>query len=408
MHGGCGHGAPRSPLLTASAALHLALDPRTGLTGLSLAASSIEHGVDPEDLAIAGANACGRLWCSLANLAGASGFVSAHANEAMAAVVKQAIEMRTCRPCGLGCDAGTTCDGTICRTPGGACVPAALAWGGTLASDDGTGRAGLAVALADDVDTRHGGIDLALRLGVRTEARHLCAPEVPSPPPVPLPRAALDGASENGVDVRIAIGEPALARVLWAVHQAGLGCGELEANAVPGLGEAALSMLLPSSRRLAPLGLGAPRFAIRPLRPYEAHVRDDGGVTLRAPAVQVDIEAEVGGRLLRIASAVVSLEARAQLGIDAGAVVVRMPHDGVSVHVDRVWSAPVLGASTHELEATFGALSEIARAALPERLAVPDAALPLPHGLVLAGPPHGVEVHGVRALVIDLRATGAQ
>lgn len=161
-------------------------------------------------------------------------------------------------------------------------------------------------------------------------------------------------------------------------------------------------MLLPTSRRLAPLGLEAPRVAIRPYAPPVPSLRPDGSVEVRSERVRLDLEARVAGRTLRLASADVAGRVTARVGVADGGIALVPVEEGTEVRVLSVWGAPALGASERQLRATFDVLTGVARqAAVARPVALPAGAVPSTYGLIPTGT-STVGAPGTRALVIDL------
>jgi hypothetical protein len=238
-------------------------------------------------------------------------------------------------------------------------------------------------------------VEAALRVTAEPDGVHRCAAAADAPVPRPLPRSVLDGGDRGAV--RVAVGEAALARVLWALQQGGVGCVEVGEAEAPPLA-AGLSALLPSARRIRPLVVGAPSVAVRPLAPPTPRVEDDGAVSLAARA-GIEIWATVAGRRLRVAAAEASVTGVMRLASRGSALAIEAPHDSLVVEIRDVWSAPVLGASERELRRTFDALASIALAVVPESTPLD---LPLPGRVRLASAPTVRTAAGTRALVVDL------
>ena len=385
--------------IAVEAGLTLRIDPQTGLLASRLDRPRIVRGLDGGDVAVSGRNVCGQIWCGAANLVGATGWLVEQANDSFAAMVATESSSLSCLTCSAGCPGGSNCDRGLCRMPSGDCAPVPLAAETVVAAFDRNAETRISVALADDVAIRRGGVEIGLRIAALPSRLHPCAPHVEAPRAVALPPSVLDG-DDVGSHVRVALGERTLERVLWALHQGGLGCLDIGGEDVPALSAAALRMLLPSSRRLEPLGLDSPSISVRLLVPPSVEVRDDGTLYITAPRTRIDIEARVDDRTLRLAAAVIAVRAVARGAMRDGRLVIEAPRDGLETRIRDMWSAPLLGANDPELEATFGALTTLASGAVPE--ITPLDALPIPGRLVLARA-RGVGQDDQRALVVDLR-----
>ena len=390
------------PAIQATAELRLQVDRATGWAGLVLAEPRVPQGLDAGDVHITGGNTCGHVWCSVANLAGASSWVAERANTAIVETIRSEADARICLPCAAGsCPGGSRCEAGTCRSAGG-CVPRPLAAGTTVTTAEGTRGVHLGVTVADVAEIRRGGLELALRLSAAPEARDPCAPPALAPTPEPLPRRLLDAGADRGA-LRVVLGEAAIARVLWALHQAGVGCVDVGADEIPPL-RAGLAALLPSARRITSggpgsLGVGAPTVSLRLLAPPTAHLREDGTLALEA-RIRIEIWAEVEGRSLRVAAATSGVSGVARLSMQNGSLSLETPRSALEVRRIDTWSAPLLGAGERELGTTFDALLQVALAVVPET--TPLSALPLPGRASLAGAPRTVEVDGVRALMVEL------
>lgn len=387
------------PHLTASARIGLSIDPRTGLLALTPRDAQITHGLDGGDVRIVGANTCGRVWCTAANLTGVTGILVDRANVALGDAVAEQLSTLACTPCEAGCRSGYRCVAGICREPRSqACQPAPLAMGVALASPDQARQVRLDFALGDAVGARHGGLETALRIAASSSQRHRCVPPADAPRATPLPRAVLDRGSEAEVHARVAVAESALARAAWAAQQAGIGCADLGLEELPSFG---LRVLLPTVRRLDVFGVGEPRISVRPLEPPVVTVEESGALRLTAARVRVDIGAGIDGRMLRLASTELTLGVTASLQSEEGQLFIALDAASVEVVVGDVWGAPLLGADREGLELTYDALTALVRAAIPPRVPLTEEALP--GGLRFVGTPRRVIVDGVTAIVADLR-----
>lgn len=386
------------PHLTASARIGLSIDPRTGLLALTPRDAQITHGLDTGDVRIAGANTCGRVWCSAANLTGVTGMLVDRANDALGEAVAEQLSAVACTPCDAGCRNGYRCVEGVCREPRSqACQPAPLAVGVALASPDQQRQVRLDFALADEVGARHGGLDVALRIAASSR-RHRCVPPTDAPRATPLAREVLESGNERETHVRIAIAESALARAAWAAQQAGIGCVDLGPEQLPSLG---LRVLLPTSRRLDVLGVGEPRISVRPLEAPTVSVEEGGGLRLSVARVRVDIGAQVDARMLRLASAELTLAVSANLESEGGRLFIAIDQATVETRITEIWGAPLLGADHEGLALTYDALTALVRAAIPARVPLTEDALP--GDLRFVGAPRRVVVDGTTAIVADLR-----
>lgn len=395
-----------APNIAARVRVGAAPSPASGAIVPRLVEASVPIGVDPGDLRIAGTNTCGGIWCTVANIAGATSTIARRADEALLGAVVSNIEALGCRPCALGCSAGTQCgEGSVCRAPSGACELAPLATRVSLGEVHGADSGALVVAVTALRAASHGsGVDVGLHVGASGDVGR-CAPATPPPASDPLPASVLDATPIAGAHVRVAIGERALDRAMWAVHRAGAACVEASGADIEAVGAGAIELALPSARALAPLGVVSFGVAVRPLAAPRAHIGDDGSITVAADDVRIEVSAEVAGRRLRLAYATIDVEARATLSLAPGSLpALEIARGSFQARVDRVWSAAVLGAPEAELRRAFGALAALARAATPERVELPREAWPIPDDLALGARPRAVEVEGQRALVLDLRA----
>jgi len=252
--------------------------------------------------------------------------------------------------------------------------------------------------VADVARVHRGGLELALRLSAGARERHPCAPPAEPPAAVPLPREVLDG-PEDGVHLRIAAGEAAIARIVHGAHQAGAGCVEVRDRDLPRIGRGSLALLLPSARRLEPLGLSAPRLSVRPLSPPEVRIAEDGSVALSAEDVRVDVEAVVDGRVLRLASAALVVRGIARVVAADGAIAIDVPPGSIEMGIASTWSAPILGATDREVRTAFEALAALARGVLPERTVLSELGLPADVASIRS---RRVVADGARALVLSV------
>ncbi|HJL35992.1 MAG TPA: hypothetical protein RMG95_09945, partial [Polyangiaceae bacterium LLY-WYZ-15_(1-7)] len=388
--------APAS--LSAHARLRLGVDRRTSLVTLGAGELQLAQGVDGGDVSVAGANLCGRVWCSAARLANVGERIATRIDDALEAQARARLDALTCRPCAAGCEPGSACVEGVCRRAPpnaeapGACDPRPLG----AAFEVGPDRSlGLTFALADEARAHRGGLDVAVRLGARPRVDALCVPDAPAPPPTPLPAAILERGSDAGAHVRVALGESALARAFWAAWRAGLGCAELggEGSPVP----LDLARLLPSSQSLAFLGVDAPRLRVRPTRAPEVRVEEDGAVAWAVPGLGLELEAEVDGRRLVLARATLRLAGVARLGVGEEGLWLGL--EGTEAEVERIAAAPLLADDPETLAPTFDVLARLAVAAAPARVEL--GALPGP--LRLVEPPRRVSHEDVRALALRLR-----
>lgn len=388
-----------APFLGVEATLGVAVDPPTGMTAVSLVDAGVPTGLDGGDVSVEGTNVCGAVWCTVANVTGATSLVASRMNDELVARVRDEVRAQVCRACDAGCPRGARCEAGVCMA-GPSCVPRAFAAETTLAAADAQTEVLLAAALADEAEVRAGGVELALRLTAIASGRSRCAPRAPAPAPGPLPRGVLDVAPTDRGHVRIAVGEAALARALHALQQGGVGCKTVALDDVPIVGQAGLVGLFPTASRLAALAPHGAKLVVMPLAPPTIETTEDGALTL-GTSIRVDVEAELLGRTVRVASAALALSARAHVAMHEGTLALEMPSAEREMRVAHVWSSPVLGASDAMLRQSFEAIGAVAATVLPET--TPLEALPLPGGhLRLVGPPLRAEARGARALVLDL------
>lgn len=384
------------PTVTGQARIHLDLDRPTGLLRPALTDVGMSQGVDSADVQISGSNVCGSIWCSAANIVGASGMISERLNEALGSQLREQAGM----------------------------IPSPVAMRTAIEPADRGAEAVLAFALADEALVERSAVDLAARLTATRSRVHRCVPAAEPPAAVPLPRDVLGVASRGDrAHVRIAIGEAAIARAAWALHQAGVMCVDAGPERIPQLTPALLGALLPATRDLVSLRVGAPSIAVRPLHPPEVRFEANGTITIAVRRVRIELWAEVDRRALRLAAAHVDVRGTAQLVADAQGLALATPRARVGTRVRDTWSAPALGADRDELRALFAALARVAIDTLPERTALgpatPEGEAPsrdaiLARRLRLAERPRTVEVPSrigretvARALVIDLRFESA-
>ncbi len=376
------------------------IDARTGLTVLEVASAEMGAGVSAEDVTVAGRNRCGTLWCSVANVAGVTEMLAERANAALTSAVTERTAALSCRPCSMGCDPGSSCaeDGLCRRSRGensGRCDPAPLAASIEIASPDEQRRVSLAASLADDVAQSASGLDLALRLSARPSFRHRCAPLKNAPRTRPLPVEIL---GETDAHARLVIGEASIARMLWAAHQAGVGCYDADASI---LEELDISMLLPTLSRLSALSVAHPVISVRPLEVPSVAIGEDGSMRVEATRVRIDIGANVMGAFARLASGTVTMRGRVALVPNGTRLNLQVAQNQIETEVESVWGSPLLGASDDTLRNTFEVIVRLAKGAVPD--SYPLIAEPLPGSPRLARRPLLVEHDGVRAYAFDLR-----
>jgi len=389
----------------ARANLGLRLDPRSGLISLAPAAPQITHGLDGDDLRIAGANTCGSVWCTAANLGIVRGVLADEANEALDAAIRQRLERLSCMPCEAGCAPGNRCAEGICVLSRGGCEPAPLATLIALQTREDRAPLELALALGDALETSRGGLDLGLRLGATPSSRDRCAVPLERPDAAPLPHAILERGADAGAHLRVVLSEATLHRALWAAHQSGLGCVSIPADELLGL-------TLPGLRALDPLGLGGSQIQIVPLALPELRFEEEGAIHARIERVRIEIEAAIDGRMLRLAWAEATLEVQARLEDEGGLLWLDVDLDSVQIEITRHDASPLLaggegGGGRQALARTYALLAGMARALVPTR--IPLTTEPLPGGLRLARAPRLLRAPGgQRALELALRFGGAE
>jgi len=390
------------PVLRATARAEVEVDGPTGRLALRPTDVSVPIGLDGGDISVAGRNTCGRVWCSVANITGATAILSRLANQELEARLAREVGGRLCRSCGAGCPVGTRCEAGICIRDTGSCVPASFAVEATLASEDERGEALFAFALADEARVRAGGLDLAARLTTRISAPHRCVPSLSAPTQRPLPSAVLSSASDDAM-IRVAISETAISRVFWALSASGVACREVAIRDIPLVGAGGLSALFPSASRLDGLASDG-RVTLAPLETPSVEIRADGGVTVGLP-LSVAVEAQVLGRRVRLASARIDMSLVARMTVHEGIPTLAIAQSDVGTSVGDVWATPLLGADPDGLAGRFDAIAGLARAVVPARVPLSTVALPVPVELV--GTPHGVGIAGTHALIVDLNLRAA-
>ena len=393
--------APRT--LDAQVGFGFRIDARTGLTVLEVASAEMGAGVSPDDVRVAGRNRCGTLWCSVANVAGVTEMLAEHANAALSHAVTERTAALSCRPCAMGCDPGSSCaDDALCRRSRGPntgrCDPAPLAASIEIASPDDQRRVALAASLADAVTQSASGLDLALRLSARPSFRHRCAPLKTPPRTQPLPPEIL---GETDAHARLVVGEASISRMLWAAHQAGVGCYDADASI---LEELDVTMLLPTLSRLSALSIAHPVISVRPLEVPTVTIGDDGSMRFEVSRVRIDIGANVMGAFSRLASGTVAMRGRAALVPNGTRLDLQVAQNQIETEVQSVWGSPLLGASDETLRNTFEVIVRLAKGAVPDSYRLIEE--PLPGAPRLARRPLLVEHDGIRAYAFDLRFGG--
>ena len=407
----------------------IALERRpNGAVAARIGALRVAAGLDAADVSIRGANQCGRFWCNVANVVGASRMLADRANRSLATVVGREVDRRACRACGAGCAGDQRCVEGICRAADGRCDPVPLGAsyafeGGEDGDVDDAGRPSLGpgrrkgmdlwLAVADATYADSQGLDLALRLSAVPRSRDRCVPERDAPWAVPLERSMLQRDLAAGADVRILIGAATLERGLWAAQQAGLLCATVngaaisEGSASPWT-PAALGALLPSAGRLSALGVLHPSVEVHPLLPPVLTEVAGGDLAVRAGRVRIELWAEVLGRRLRLAAAILELEVPLGFVASGRGLELSLDRRSLSLEITELWSAPLLGASESELRSAFATIGAVAREAMPARVTLLGEELlpPVPFRFVRAprivrGARSGGQP-GPRAVALDL------
>ena len=389
--------------LSAQALFELGVDVRTGLAVLSTKASQVPHGLDGGDIAVAGTNKCGQLWCTAASVGPVQEALATQVNESLSDALEEHTKTASCRACAYGCNPGSACakDGYCRRIAGvekGSCDPSPLAASVSIASLDGSRRTYVSTAIADEAISRDGGIDLALRITAKPSKQHACVVKSQAPPMEAISAESLKKLPDGSAHVRVVIGKAAIERTLWAVQQSGIGCISVSSDDA---GDVDLSLLLPATQRLAELGVVSPQISVQPLSAPDVELNSDGSFSLSAGKVRIDFSAKVAGHTLRLASATATLRAQAALALKEDGLVLSLPPEKVSSHVDSMWVAPILSSNASSVSTTFDVLLNLAKGSLKREYRVFESRLP--GGLTLSSTPRAVTVDGQRMLAVDMR-----
>jgi hypothetical protein len=383
--------AAGSPVVAARALVRLELDPSTRLVQARLGDVGLVQGFDESDVRVAGANTCGSVWCSVANLPGAATLLNSQVEPAVTDLVRSEIEGQLCVACESGCPTGATCVSGVCRDAGG-CVSAPVGLGAVIAAPDRTTQVYVAIALGDEIVPTPGGIDVGLRVHAAPSEVHRCVPRAEAPDPIAIPEAVLSSRPDRG-DLRAAVGERALERVFWALWQAGVGCLEVGESDLP-----IVRTLVPGIAALRDLGAGSPRIRATPIEAPSLRLEGNGGKL--SLVVRLDLEAVVDRRIVRLAAGDLSVRVPLSIDLRQGTLLALLDSARAEVEVERVWRSPLLDESAEALRDRFAGLGAAGVAFLPAEVSL--GTLPAELGLARVGDPETVEVGETRALVIDL------
>ncbi len=377
--------------------LGLRIDPTTGLVTVGSSELELLAGIDGGDVTVQGTNACGQVWCTLANVANVTETIAERGNEGMVSNARQAIEALTCRPCSQGCATGSICQDGICvRRAGpeaGHCDPRPVGMRFQV-PENSSEAIRFDIAFADALSRNRGGIESAVRVTSSPLSENPCVPDLPLPSATPIPEGAFDRISDGNAHLVLLLAQSAIERAFWAAHQGGVACMEVDASDGFDLGT-----VLPLSNRASALGLEGGFAKVRPraLAQFELN-GDSARVTL--PELVVELGASVAGRPLVLASG--TLRASMRLDFAAGEDGVTLRFSDVDIETVEIRSRPILSSDPEEARPTFQVLQGLVRATIPNELT-----LPLPGNLSLASAPQ-VEEFGsgsnlVRGVVIPLR-----
>lgn len=361
--------------------------------GLNMDANNLIEG---SDISISGANACGGIWCNVANVAGATSYIASEANGALSASLQGEAEALLCRACSSGCPGGSRCERGICQTESG-CVPSPVAFESYLPDPDTPKGALVSLALADHGDTRLGGLDLAMRITATPVSRSVCVPSTEPPSSEALPVSVLSRTAERG-HFRVAVGEAAINRALWAVYASGEACLDFPVDDLPDLANRLLRTLVPGLS-----GLPEPHNPELSIRPLSAPVvRFEVEEMVVEAAVQVDLFVRVADQPIRIVSGRVRLTARVGLDVDGRSFVLRVPQSERSAVVESVWVSPLAGTDIASLERGLEPLLQFGVGLAEERIVLGELPPGSPAHVALAQPPRMVTVGDHRALLLDM------
>ncbi len=190
---------------TIRATLTITIDTRTGYADLDVTDAGLADDIQDGDLRIRGANTCGGIWCSVANIGFIKGYILDTLQSQLTTTLTDQISSFTCMACPEApatCPTGTSCnaDSAFCEYSDGTCVPILLGLegqidlGAMLASvSPGISAPVMFVDAAGDYAVADGsGYNIGVYGGLEPVTRSACIPSSYAPDPAlytPVPLA---------------------------------------------------------------------------------------------------------------------------------------------------------------------------------------------------------------------------
>jgi len=248
---------------------------------------------------------------------------------------------QTCRPCGAasapcpsatdGSGEASVCQEGTCVDPRGGCVPRFLGVAGLVelgAGALGTSAVSLSIAAGGAVAVEQG-LLVGGRAGVEPATRATCVPTLAPPVATEAGPPAFDAEASAGLDYDVAgaVSASFLDRALWAAHQAGGLCLELEGARVGPLDTGLMRVLVPSLALLAGRdGHDAPMMlVVRPEQAPRVEVGTGGVdpttgsrrpvVTMELDELSLDLYALIDDRMVRVLTLTAEVSAPLSLAL---------------------------------------------------------------------------------------------
>jgi hypothetical protein len=373
--------------------------------------------LDPGDLSMSDEGSCLALgWaCELLDVDVVKALVLQQLSPILEAELTALVVAQACRACGAasepcpsatdGTGEASACQEGTCVDPRGGCVPRFLGVEGLFELGEvapGASGVGLSIAAGGAVAVEHG-LLVGGRAGVEPAARATCVPALAPPEATPAGPPAFDAEASPGLeyDVAGAVSASFLDRALWAAHQAGGLCLELEGSRVGPLDTGLMRVLVPS---LAPLagrdGHDAPMMlVVRPELAPRVEVGPGGvepatgtprpALTVVLDELSLDLYALVDDRMVRVLTLTCDVSAPVSFALGGC--------DQVTPVVGRLTATDVRATNAEALAEDPAGLVEL----LPTLLALAQPALAA--GL---GPVSMPTVGGLRLEPLELKGLG--
>lgn len=284
--------------------------------------------LDPGDLSMSDEGSCLALgWaCELLDVDVVKALVLQQLSPTLEAELTALVVAQTCRPCDAasepcpsatdGSGEASVCQEGTCVDPRGGCVPRFLGVEGLVelgAVDLGASGVSLSIAAGGAVAVEQG-LLVGGRAGVEPATRVTCVPALAPPVASEAGPPAFDAEASAGLDYDVAgaVSASFLDRALWAAHQAGGLCLELEGARVGPLDTGLMRVLVPSLALLAGRdGHDAPMMlVVRPEQAPRVEVGTGGvdpttggsrpALTVALDELSLDLYALIDDRMVRV------------------------------------------------------------------------------------------------------------